>query len=318
MVIAPLLLLWDWMHRSEWSLSEILKEGERNHGVAIPVLVVCGLGMSFILVYAIPLSLTSPVGPFTYFYSQLGNAHHLFRFLFIPYQTALLHDLFFFRTPWHFEVLFGAILLIASLCVALRYRKHEFAFFLGAFILFMIPSNSLLAKNEVLREWRIYSSLPFLCFFLASVSVYIARAGGKRASLFARGVTIMLYVWIGFNIDSVRRQLSIYQTRPTTWQQMAKMYPYSADAFNNWGKALGEIGKSDEALPLFQKAVQRGPEASVYLKNLRTAQRSTGARTEARKTRRLLRKIKKKYGKKTLTIYFKENFSELEFGVTER
>ena len=55
--------------------------------------------MTLLINYAIPLSQTATIPPLTFALSQLGNAPVIAGFYLLPYQTALIHDLYPLSRP---------------------------------------------------------------------------------------------------------------------------------------------------------------------------------------------------------------------------
>jgi hypothetical protein len=134
------------------------------------------------VLYAVPLSKTATIPPATFVLSQLGNATAIARFYLLPYQTALVHDLYLYRDLAHVEVWTGLVLLAASAAVAYRWRTRGAAWLLGAFIICLVPTNGFLPKNEIVREWRLYPSLVFYALLVGGAFAAASQWLGSRDS----------------------------------------------------------------------------------------------------------------------------------------
>src|SRR5205823_2783912 len=137
----------------------------------VALLVAIGL----VVFYAVPLSRTATIPPATFVLSQIANAFAIVRFYALPYQTALLHDLYLYRDVWHVEVWVGLALVVAIAAAAWRWRARPAGWLLGAILICLLPSNSVLPKNELVREWRLYPSVPFYALLVAEGVAALAR-----------------------------------------------------------------------------------------------------------------------------------------------
>ena len=53
--------------------------------------------------------------------------------------------------------------------VAWRWRSRPWAWLLGAMLVCLLPTNSVLPKNELIREWRLYPALFFFALLVGDV-----------------------------------------------------------------------------------------------------------------------------------------------------
>ncbi|MBW2374148.1 MAG: hypothetical protein JRF70_16600, partial [Deltaproteobacteria bacterium] len=237
LVIFPLLLVWSELGRQP-ALAAAAALLPRITWPRVLAGVVClGVAVPLVFLYAVPLSRTAPVSSWTFVLSQLASLDVLAGLYLLPDRTALIHDLPFHRALLDAEVLAGAALVLVGACLVWRRRKDPLAWLFGAMAICLLPTNSVLPKNEILREWRLYPSLFFFAL-LAGVAferlVAFLRANrGRRITLPCAYAALALWLLAFAHADRV--QNDAYQSGLSAWQQVLQRYPYSADAMNNIG-----------------------------------------------------------------------------------
>jgi tetratricopeptide (TPR) repeat protein len=262
---------------------------------------------ALIALYAIPLSKTATIPPATFLLSQLGNAMVVARFYLLPYQTALVHDLYLYRDFAHVEVWTGLALLVTSIVVAYRWRAHRAAWLLGALVICLLPTNSFLAKNEIVREWRLY---PSLVFYALLVGEAVTVASRSLASRYSSGATrwvpqavVAVYLVLFAHADVV--QNGVYQTSIGAWKQVLERYPYSVDAMNNIGRQYYGQRAFTDAKTYFEKAVQAAPEVALYRYNLGLAYGALGERDAAGAHFQAAKDLRARYGSRGMTLHYR-------------
>jgi tetratricopeptide (TPR) repeat protein len=214
----------------------------------------------FTFVYAIPYSKTAIIGPGEFFLSQMGNLIVLIKFYFLPFQTALVHDLYFY-TGFDASVLFGLAVSIGLIYLAFRYRKKMFGFLLGAFLIAVFPTNSFMPKNDIINEWRLYPTLVFFCILFVFV---LNNLFNRRQKLYY----ILFSCYLVTMSYSVIRQNNTYNDNVKIWKQVVAKYPDSSDSVNNLGRAYAINREFNMALESFLKAKQMDPTNYIYYRNL--------------------------------------------------
>jgi len=270
LVVFPLLLVWYELGRqpaTEAAVASMLRFTWRRALVATACV---GVALPLVFLYAVPLSRTAPVSSWTFVLSQLGSLDVLAALYLLSDRTALIHDLPFHRWLLNAEVLGGAALVVAGGYLAWRRRGDPMAWLLGAMAICLLPTNSVLPKNEILREWRLYPSLFFFALLVGVAFERLTtrlRAGGGRPLLLA-GAHAALALWLLSFAYADRLQNQAYQSGLTAWKQVLQRYPYSTDAMNNIG--LHYYGRDDleNARRYVGAAARAAPEMAAYWKNL--------------------------------------------------
>ena len=261
------------------------------------------VGVALIVLYALPLSRTAPVSPGQFLLSQLGNALTTVSFFVLPYRTALIHDLPVYRHPLHPDVVIGALVIAALVAIAWRARARPYGWLLGALLICLLPSNSVLPKNEIVREWRLYPSLAFFALLVAER--FAALVTWARRPLLVG----ILYAALGFYLATfVRadlRQNVAYQSGIAAWRQVLQRYPHWADAMNNL--AFYHYWNHDPrgARHYFAGAVRAAPEVYLYRQNLARAYAAMGDRAHAQRHAARAMAILERYGRRTMVMQYR-------------
>jgi tetratricopeptide (TPR) repeat protein len=252
--------------------------------------------------YAIPLSQTATIPPLTFALSQIGNAPVVAGFYLLPYQTALIHDLFLYRDLGHVEVWLGAFLIVGMVVTAYRWRAQPAGWLLGALALSLLPTNSVVPKNDLVREWRLYPALPF---FALLVGVGFARVAPSSGSWRRLVPIAALTAYLLTFAHSDLRQNRAYQSQLAAWEHVLARYPHSTDAMNNIGMQLYKRGDYESALRYFEMAAAAAPEISLYRHNVAQAHRALGHRAEAEREGLAARTLQARYGARSMALHYR-------------
>ena len=265
-------------------------------------------GLALVWVYALPLSRTAAIPPLDFLLSQLGHLPTLAALYLLPYRTALVHDLPAYRDPLHPDVLIGAVGVGVLLAVTWRFRAAATGQLLGALLLCLLPTNTLLPKNEIIREWRLY---PSLAFFALLAGVAAARAADLLRARAGAGATALkllaasaLAAWLALFAHSDLLQNRHYQSALGTWQQVLERYPDSADALNNLATIQFSEGQLELALRGYQRATAAEPRVALYRRNLARTHAALGDLDEARQQMAWAREIESRYGSRTMAVRY--------------
>jgi hypothetical protein len=270
-------------------------------GAVVATAAVLLVGAVLLVFYAIPLSRTAAIPPDTYLWSQLAHVPTMAGFFLLPYQTALVHDLVLYRDPLDPHVLLGGALAAATLAAVWRWRSHPCGWLVGAIALCLLPTNSILPKNEIVREWRLY---PALAFFALLAAETISRAvTALRSRTLRAAASACVAAWLGAFVHTDLLQNHVYQTELDAWRQVLARYPYSSDAMNNVGVWYLERGDVAMARRYFTLATLSEPRIALYHQNLARACTALGddatARDELVKARHLA-----PYGERALALHY--------------
>ncbi len=251
------------------------------------------LSAIFLILYAIPYSLTAPVPWLDYGLSQIESLPRIFGLFLIPFNTSLIHDWAFISNPMDPIFLLGTVMI--AFFVWIWIKNKEIRPFLFLFLILYLPTQNFLAKNELVREWRLYPSLAVLALLIGHLSL---RLKSKWISS-AFGILLVIY---SFNLW---QQGLIYQDGIKTWKQVLSSYPDSATGWNNLGFEWSKKNDLLNAKECFLKATQLGPHTAVYFQNLAAVYLNQGDQKRAQELRFQSQEMENLYGKNEPAIRYK-------------
>jgi protein O-mannosyl-transferase len=227
-----------------------------------------------VLIAAGPRTLSVGVGftnltPSYYLLTQAGVILHYLRLAVFPYPLCIDYSDWPIARNLASALPEGIAIVALLLLSAWALKSRPKLGFLGAwFFLILAPSSSLIPiVTEPAAERRMY--LPLLSIvFLAVLGAHRlarslpreARLPRVEAGLVALVVTALVFVTASRN--------EAYRTEAAIWADAAARRPHNARALNNLGSALAREGKSDEAMPLFVKALEINPDYPEAHNNL--------------------------------------------------
>jgi tetratricopeptide (TPR) repeat protein len=177
------------------------------------------------------------------------------------------------------------ILAVSGLAVAtvVLLRRNSPLGFLGAwFFLILSPSSSVVpVATEIIAEHRVYLSLAAVLAALVCGGYWAAaRMGWGSRTVGAVGLLSGLAAAAALTAATVRRN-RVYADVLTLWGDTARKVPESAGALNNYGNALAERGRIDEAIAEFRAALAIAPDYDDPHYNLANALTKKGRWAEA-------------------------------------
>jgi len=156
--------------------------------------------------------------------------------------------------------------LIASIAfaVALRRRWPIAAFAVLWTALWLLPTNSLLARLDLVNDRQWYGALfgPALLIGLGVVAL------ARRTRVGAAGALALLVI---FGALATHRRNEVYRDERTFWRDVIAKSPHNARAFNNLGIALAESCDEAGATLAWRRALVLDPGFVRAAVNLRLA-----------------------------------------------
>jgi len=216
--------------------------------------------------------------PWVYLLTQFRVIPLYIRLLFFPAGQSIDHDIpaaTGFLTPP--GTLIGFVFLISLLALAVwLFRKHRLASFgIVFFFLTLSVESSIQPLHNVAFEHRIY--LPSLGFVLVIVPLIytILYNRGNMSGYFLLSVIVAVLSLMTFQRNTV------WKTEYSLWSDASRKSPDKARPFNNLGLALFRMGRVDEAIAEYGKALELAPGYYDALNNLGNALLEKGDVDEA-------------------------------------
>jgi tetratricopeptide (TPR) repeat protein len=152
-----------------------------------------------------------------------------------------------FSSFWLAQLLVLTILLVSMV----RWRRHVFGIGLLWFFLHLLPTNSLLPRNDVANDRQLYLALLGPAWMLASA---LAASLSQRLV-----VPFAALLMISLGAATLARNRD-YRDEIHLWQATAERSPGKARVWNNLGYAYQLAGRFKEARLAYQQALRLNPE----------------------------------------------------------
>jgi tetratricopeptide (TPR) repeat protein len=167
----------------------------------------------------------------------------------------------------------GAIGLALAIGLWALRRHPTTGFALLWFLLWLAPTNSLLARLDVANDRQLYLALVGPAWGLACGLLRWRAPMARRA-----GLAILVGLGGALGVATHVRH-EVYADEIGYWADVARKAPHNARAYVNLGHALGLAGRRDDAERAYGVALQLDPanaRAAVNLQLLRDTAESAG------------------------------------------
>jgi tetratricopeptide (TPR) repeat protein len=200
------------------------------------------------------------VGPLDYARTQLGVILHYLKLCFWPLGLCLDYGWPVAREPRQYALpllaMAGLLLLTAWLVV----RHPRWGFLAGSFFLILAPTSSVVPIADMAFEHRMYLPLASVVTLtiLAAYEIVqrllgrLALSTGVRCAIWA--VPVALVILTLGSLTWLRNE--VYKTKVAIWSDTAAKSPENFRVRHNWGAALLEEEKVDEAFRQFDIMVE--------------------------------------------------------------
>ena len=178
---------------------------------------------------------------------------------------------------WPTVALVGALFVATAVGV---WRRLPAAFARAVFFLVLAPTSSVVPiPTELVAERRMYVPLAALVG-LAVVGAHrgLVRLAGAHASRLAPAVAGVLAVVLG---SVAFARVLDYRTEESIWRDTVEKSPGSAVVRNNYGRALANLGRQDEAIAQYREGLRLKPDDARTWAKLGNALAEQGKLAEA-------------------------------------
>lgn len=168
---------------------------------------------------------------------------------------------------WTVRLAGEALLIVALIALGFALLKKQPGIGYGIlwFFLWLVPTNSLLPRLDVVNDRQLYLALAAPAFLAACGVGALAR----KHSVVALTAAVLLCAVLA-TATHVRNR--VYGDEITFWRDVVAKSPGNARGFNNLGFVLAKSHRNDEADAAFRRALELDPNyirAAVNLKLLR-------------------------------------------------
>jgi tetratricopeptide (TPR) repeat protein len=283
MVSAPLMVFaYDYLFvTKKWS-GALKKHRTLYTGLALSWLVLLSVTIGAPRSMSVGFNLS--VTAMDYLQTQAHVLVHYLRLCFWPSPLTVVYD-------WPIEHSFvhaipPGLLIIALLAftVWLLARRHWLAAPWTLFFLVLGPTSSFIPiVSEVAAERRMH--LPLLAAVLSVVALIDLLASRRSTSLSERrlialSIALSLMAAVPLAIVTADR-LTDYRDNLTLWQAAVRDVPHSQGAEHNLGVAYKKLGRIDEAIVHFRRAIEINPKFSLPYGSIASIYHDRGEVTRA-------------------------------------
>jgi hypothetical protein len=169
---------------------------------------------------------------------------------------------------WSPRLAFDAAIIVALLAVGVASirRRPPLACGILWFFVWLLPTNSLLPRLDVVNDRQLYMALAGPAWFAACA---VGAVAARRRSMVALAPALALAVALGAATHARNR---VYADEVGFWEDVARKSPHNGRALNNLGYALALASRTDEAEAAFLGALALDPadvRAAINLRLLR-------------------------------------------------
>ncbi len=185
----------------------------------------------------------------------------------------------------NFPVIFSMAVVAVLLVIAFKSMKNlkYLSFSILWFFIVLLPTQTLIPREEIICEHRLYLACVSVCMLLAAstkrlmelkFSVFSKKTATRIVTLFA----VILAVF--FTARTYRRNID-WQSEISIWKKMAQRFPGSYKAHSNLGNSYAEKGLYGEASAHYETLLGINPDDAKVNNNLANVYYLTGSYDKA-------------------------------------
>ena len=207
--------------------------------------------------------------------SQIHAVVYAIVLFFAPWKQSFDHDLPLYHSLFEWPLVVDLTVLIGLMVAALlSVRRFPLAVFgMGWFFLQLLPTNSVIPRNDLLSERNLY--LPSVGLLLAVVTGVLAvvRMNGDTSlrQWMQTGIRCVALMGVmALCVFTVQRN-ALYQDPVLLWSDTVHKSPHKARPHNNLGHSYAVQGDWGHAIEEFRFALTLNPDYPLAQQNLRDA-----------------------------------------------
>lgn len=295
-IIPTLLVLVDWFFFAKGKFKELMKDKLAHGAIALCIgsiylyflkptffLKVLGLQMKAPnnLGNIITRHASEQITAYHYLISQFKVIIHYIKIFFWPFNMSVEYDWKLTNSFFSLECLIPLFLLFGIWYGIYRIIKvdktNPLAFALCWFFIAILPRASIVPSSELIVDYKTYSASFGIFLIIASALVYFFIALKEKISatlqlpygLYHAFFLTLLVIPLG--ISTIERN-KVWRSSVDFWENMIQNAPNKARVQNNYGVELSlKLGKYNEAIPYFEKAIEMDPFYRDAYNNLAVA-----------------------------------------------
>lgn len=157
--------------------------------------------------------------------------------------------------------------------IALRRRQGALAFGVLWFFIWLLPTHSLLPREDPANDRQLYLALVGPAWLLAFYGWQLLRRLHLRRGAVTALAAAMILMMSGALVEATWARNAAYQTEISFWEATAALSPRKARVLNNLGHAYALACRDTEARRMFERAAALDPGDFRPRVNLRLLER---------------------------------------------
>ena len=208
--------------------------------------------------------------------SQVHAVAYSILLFFAPWKQNFDHDLPIVHSLFQWTLILDVIVLSGFIAAAvLSFRRFPLAAFgIGWFFLQLLPTNSVIPRNDLLSERNVYLASIGLFMAVIVFGMGVSRwIGEERLTIFRLRTIVRTagLAWVmALCVLTVQRN-ALYQDPVRLWSDTVHKSPHKARPHNNLGHAYALRGDWERAIEEFRAALTLNPDYPLAQENLRNA-----------------------------------------------
>ena len=208
--------------------------------------------------------------------SEIHAVAYALLLFFCPWKQSFDHDLpvlhSLFEWPLFLDLMVLSGLAIAALLAARRLPLLTFG--VGWFFLQLLPTHSLIPRNDLLSERNLYLASIGLLLVVVIIGSHLTQwlatvlRNPRIVQTTAGSLALALVLWLC--LFTYQRN-ALYRDAVLLWSDTVEKSPYKARPHNNLGHAYAQREDWDRAIEEFRMAARLDPDYALAQQNLRDA-----------------------------------------------
>lgn len=221
------------------------------------------------------------ITPWMFFISEFKVILHYMMIFFWPFNISVEYDWKIAQSFFNIDVIIPFMMLVAIWTFVIRsvwQRQHQvITFGLLWFFISIAPRTTIIPSPELICDYKTYLASVGMMFILAIPFVFLinflwtlVRQAPAKFYTFEAKVGVLAVFMLMIGATAYERN-KIWGSSVSFWEDNTKKASSKARVHNNLGVALSEVGRVDESIVAYKKAIELDGYYADPLSNLAVA-----------------------------------------------
>lgn len=215
-----------------------------------------------------------------YCMSQFKVIVHYITIFLWPFSISVDYDWLLVKSFFAPDCIFPLLFLITVACFITRRLKQQpidlISFAALWFFVTILPRSSIIPSTELLVDYKTYLASLGVHFLCAAAFVWLCIYAIRRWSLDLPVLQIICFIFLLLVGFATYQRNKVWRSSTEFWENIIKNAPLKARAYNNYGVALSESGKFEQAILNFKRAISLDRVYPDPLNNIAVAYAALG------------------------------------------